>query len=81
MVVSVIVILIPGAPLIKITIWTQVLNAVLLPVVLLSMIRMINNKKIMGTHVNNVFQNAVGWSTTLILIGLTLLLVFSPLLK
>jgi len=81
MVLSVIIILIPGAPLIKITIWTQVLNAVLLPVVLLSMIRMINNKKIMGKHVNNLFQNAVGWSTTLILIVLTLLLVASPLLK
>jgi Mn2+/Fe2+ NRAMP family transporter len=81
MVLSVIIILIPGAPLIKITIWTQVLNAVLLPVVLVSMIRMINNKKIMGKHVNNLFQNAVGWSTTLILIVLTLLLVASPLLK
>jgi Mn2+/Fe2+ NRAMP family transporter len=71
MVISILIILIPGAPLIGITIWSQVLNAVLLPVVLVSMIRMVNNKKIMGTHVNNAVQNAVGWASTVILIILT----------
>jgi NRAMP (natural resistance-associated macrophage protein)-like metal ion transporter len=77
--IAVVVILIPGAPLIKITIWTQVLNAMLLPVVLLSMIRMVNNRKIMGRHVNNVVQNAVGWSTTIVLIALTAVLLVSQL--
>ncbi|MHB9155892.1 MAG: Nramp family divalent metal transporter [Endomicrobiales bacterium] len=75
---GVFIILLPNAPLIAITIWTQVLNAVLLPAVLISMILMVNNRRIMGPHVNNFFQNAVGWATTVVLVALTSLLVLSP---
>lgn len=81
MVVSVLIILIPGAPLIAITIWAQVANAILLPVVLISMILMVNNKKIMGEYVNNAAQNAVGWTTTIVLVLLTVMLVAEPLFK
>jgi len=77
-VIAVIIILIPNAPLITITIWSQVINAILLPVVLISMILMVNRPKIMGEHVNNRFQNIVGWTTTVVLIILTILLVVSP---
>ncbi|MFH0827696.1 MAG: Nramp family divalent metal transporter [Candidatus Omnitrophota bacterium] len=80
-IISVVIILLPNAPLIAITIWTQVINAMLLPAVLLSMIILINNKRIMGPYVNNLFQNTVGWSTTLILIAMTAMLVISPLLS
>ena len=76
--IAVVIILIPNAPLISITIWSQIINAMLLPVVLISMISMVNNKKIMGEYTNNRFQNAVGWSTTIILIMLTFMLVASP---
>jgi Mn2+/Fe2+ NRAMP family transporter len=69
------IILIPNAPLITITIWSQVLNAMLLPVVLISMIRMVNNKRIMGQYTNNALQNSVAWSTIVILVALTILLV------
>jgi len=78
---SVAIILIPGAPLIKITIWSQIINAMLLPVVLISMILMVNNPKIMGVHVNNKLQNSIGWATTIILVLLTVLMVVSPLLS
>ncbi len=85
MTIAVIIILLPGAPLIAITIWTQIVNAMLLPVVLISMILMVNNKKIMGTYVNGPFQNIVGWTTTVVLIALTIGLIlpplFSPLLR
>lgn len=77
-VISGIIILIPNAPLIGITIWTQVINAMLLPVVLISMILMVNNRKIMGAYINNKFQNTVGWLTTIILIMLTAMLIVSP---
>jgi len=80
MIISLLIILIPGAPLIGITIWSQVLNAVLLPIVIISMIKMVNKRKIMGTHVNNKFQNAVGWSTSVVLIGLTAALLVSQLI-
>ncbi|MCX5707531.1 MAG: Nramp family divalent metal transporter [Candidatus Omnitrophica bacterium] len=81
MAIAVIIILLPNAPLIAITIWSQVLNAMLLPVVLMSMILMVNNKRIMGSHVNNWFQNTVGWATTVILIVMTAMLVISPLVS
>ena len=74
MTVAVLIILAPNAPLISITIWSQVINAMLLPVVLFSMMRMVNNPKIMGPHVNNRFQNVVGWAGTLVLVGLTAVL-------
>jgi NRAMP (natural resistance-associated macrophage protein)-like metal ion transporter len=79
--VAVLIILIPGAPLIGITIWSQVLNAVMLPAVLIFMIKMVNNPKIMGTHVNNRFQNVVGWSSTTILVALTAVLLVTQLVE
>ena len=78
LVISAIIILIPDAPLIQISIWSQVLNGILLPVVLVSMILLINNKKIMGTYVNKPFQNIIGWGTVIILTGLSLLLLILP---
>ena len=78
MITAVVIILLPNAPLITITIWTQIINAILLPVVLVSMIAMVNDKEIMGTFVNTPFQNTVGWTTVIVLIGLTVLLFVSP---
>jgi Mn2+/Fe2+ NRAMP family transporter len=71
------IILIPGAPLIAITIWTQVLNAILLPIVLVCMMLIINNKEIMEQYTNNRLQNVIGWSTTIILIILSIFLLIS----
>jgi len=79
LIVSVIIILIPNAPLIQISIWTQVLNGILLPVVLVSMILLINNKKIMGTYVNKPLQNLIGWGAVIVLTGLSLMLIILPL--
>ena len=81
LVLAVVIILIPGAPLILITIWTQVLNAILLPVVLICMIIMVNNEKIMGEHINNRFQNTVGLVTTIILIVMSAMLLLYPLIN
>jgi NRAMP (natural resistance-associated macrophage protein)-like metal ion transporter len=71
------IILIPGAPLISITIWTQVLNAILLPIVLICMMIIVNNKEIMEQYTNNKLQNIIGWATTVILILLSSFLLFS----
>ncbi len=78
LIISALIILIPGAPLIKISIWSQVLNGILLPVVLVSMMLLINNKKIMGSYVNNLTQNVIGWSAVILLIGLSLILLVIP---
>jgi len=65
------IILIPNAPLILITLWSQVANGLLLPVVLVCMILLVNNKDIMGEYVNKPFNNIVGWGTVIILILLS----------
>jgi Mn2+/Fe2+ NRAMP family transporter len=81
LVISAVIILIPSAPLIQISLWSQVLNGLLLPVVLVCMILLVNNRKIMGEYVNKPLNNLVGWGTVIILVGLSLLLLFMPLLN
>jgi Mn2+/Fe2+ NRAMP family transporter len=79
LIVSAIIILIPNAPLIPISIWSQVINGILLPVVLLCMMLLINKKKIMGAYVNKSATNIIGWSAVVILIGLSAALLILPL--
>jgi len=71
------IILFPNAPLILITLWTQVANGVLLPVVLICMILIVNNKEVMGKYVNKPFNNIVGWATIIILVGLSVTLLIT----
>jgi len=78
LVISSIIILIPNAPLIDISIWSQVLNGILLPVVLVSMILLINNKKIMGNYINKPVQNIIGWGAVGILVVLSAALLILP---
>ena len=66
------VVLLPGAPLLGIIFWSQVLNGALLPVVLVFMLLLINNKTLMGTYTNGVLFNIIAWATVLIVGGLTL---------
>ena len=80
-VIGVVIILMPQAPLIAITIWTQIINGMLLPVVLICMMLMVNNREIMGKYVNNILKNVIGWTTITILISLTAILTFSPIIK
>jgi Mn2+/Fe2+ NRAMP family transporter len=71
------VILLPNAPLIAITIWTQVLNAILLPIVLVCMMIIVNKTEIMGDYTNKRYQNIIGWSTSILLIILSAVLLIS----
>jgi len=81
LVVSAMIILIPGAPLIKISLWSQVVNGILLPVVLISMMLLINNRKIMGAYVNKKLPNLIGWSAVIILVFLSLTLLVLPVIS
>jgi NRAMP (natural resistance-associated macrophage protein)-like metal ion transporter len=80
LVISALIILIPDAPLIPITLWSQVVNGILLPVVLISMMILVNKKKIMGIYVNGRTTNIIGWSAVVILVGLSAALILMPLL-
>jgi NRAMP (natural resistance-associated macrophage protein)-like metal ion transporter len=81
LIISAIIILIPNAPLIQISIWSQVINGVLLPVVLVSMILLINNKKIMGIYVNKPLQNVIGWTAVVVLVTLSITLIVLPIIN
>ena len=72
------IILIPNAPLIAISLWTQVINGMLLPVVLVCMILLVNNKKIMGEYVNKPINNIIGWGAVTVLVVLSLVLLLMP---
>jgi len=79
--IAAIIILMPNAPLIKISLWSQVLNGLLLPVVLICMILLVNKKEIMGEYVNKPINNIIGWFTISVLVGLSLLLLIMPFFK
>jgi NRAMP (natural resistance-associated macrophage protein)-like metal ion transporter len=70
-------ILFPRAPLVSIMFWSQTLNGLLLPLVLLVMLKLINDPEIMGRHVNSVTFNLVAWGTAAVMIALSLLLLFT----
>jgi NRAMP (natural resistance-associated macrophage protein)-like metal ion transporter len=72
-------ILLPRAPLVAIMYWSQTLNGLLLPLVLLVMLKLINDPEIMGRHVNTVPFNLVAWGTAAVMIGLSLLLLVASL--
>src|SRR5215468_1319496 len=65
------VVMIPGLPLVKIAVLSQVVNGVVLPFVLIFMLLLINKKDLMGEYVNRPLFNIVAWATTVIMIGLT----------
>jgi NRAMP (natural resistance-associated macrophage protein)-like metal ion transporter len=65
-------ILIPGAPLIEIMLMSQVINGILLPFVLVFILLLVNNRELMGEHVNGRLYNGLSWLSVLILIALTL---------
>jgi Mn2+/Fe2+ NRAMP family transporter len=73
------VVLIPGLPLIKIAVLTQVVNGAVLPFVLIFMVLLINKKELMGEFVNRTTFNVIAWGTTVIMIGLTVFYVFGQL--
>jgi NRAMP (natural resistance-associated macrophage protein)-like metal ion transporter len=56
-------VLTPGAPLLATIFYSQVLNGILLPIVLVLMLLLINNRALMGTYVNNHAFNAIAWAT------------------
>ena len=74
------IILLPNVPLIKIMYYSQVINGILLPFVLIFMLLLINDKRIMGDYVNGRLMNIVSWTTVVILIGLSITMVVSSLL-
>src|SRR5216684_2734228 len=66
------VLVIPSDQLVKIVIWSQVLNGVVLPFVLIFMLILINKKELMGEYTNTRLFNIIAWATTVIVVALSL---------
>ena len=70
------VVLLPGFNIVSTAILSQVLNGLLLPVILYFMLKLVNNKELMGEHTNSRWYNLVAWSTAVIVVGLSCALVW-----
>ncbi len=69
------VILIPGFPLVDMILFSQVINGVLLPFVLIFMVLLVNRPGLMKEWTNSRGYNIVAWVAVAVMIGLTLALV------
>ncbi len=65
------VVLIPRLPLLKLILFSNIANGILLPFVVVYMLLLVNRPRLMGTFKNKPWQNAVAWSTAVIMITLT----------
>jgi Mn2+/Fe2+ NRAMP family transporter len=74
------VVLIPRLPLLKFILFSQVANGILLPFILVYMLLLVNRPRLMGTFKNKPWQNAVAWTTAIIMIVLTGALVYNTVL-
>jgi NRAMP (natural resistance-associated macrophage protein)-like metal ion transporter len=70
------IILYPDVPLIPIMYFSQVINGMVLPFILIFILLLINDKKLMMQHTNGPIFNIIAWVTTIVLIGFTLILFF-----
>src|SRR5215469_16230130 len=60
------VVLIPDFPLVQFSIFSQALNGILLPIIIVFMLLLINRTDLMGTHVNSHWFNAAAWLTAIV---------------
>jgi Mn2+/Fe2+ NRAMP family transporter len=79
-VLGVLVTLIPGLPLLQVLLITQLINALALPFVLFSVLKLVNNRDVMGEHRNGVVYNAIAWVTTIVVSLLSLAILINTVL-
>jgi NRAMP (natural resistance-associated macrophage protein)-like metal ion transporter len=72
-------VLIPGLPLVQVMFMAQVVNALLLPFVLVFVMVLASDKKLMGPLVSGRFLQVVGWTGTGLLVLLSITLAWSSL--
>jgi Mn2+/Fe2+ NRAMP family transporter len=65
------IILLPKVPLFPVMYISQIINGLVLPVIMVIMLILINNKKLMGEYTNKKFYNILSWSTVAVLAALS----------
>ena len=71
--------MIPHLPLVHVMLLSQDVNGILLPIILIYVLKIINDRSIMGDHVNGRVYNGVAWTFSIALIALTAVLILSTL--
>jgi NRAMP (natural resistance-associated macrophage protein)-like metal ion transporter len=71
------VVLIPHLPLLKVILFSQVANGVLLPFLLIFMLLLVNRKELMGEYRNSRLANVIAWGTSIIIMILTIAMVWT----
>ncbi len=76
-VLGVLITLIPGLPIIQVLIVLQDLNAAMLPILLVFIILLVNNRRLLGRRVNSLGLNIIAWATAVVITILVVLLLLS----
>ena len=72
-------VLMPGINLMNQMLLAQVINGILLPVLLIFMLLLVNDRRLMGTHTSGRIYNLLSWFMVIVVIGLTAVLLVMPL--
>jgi Mn2+/Fe2+ NRAMP family transporter len=67
--------IVPNLPLFRVLLVTQVINGLLLPFILFAVLRLVNNRELMGRHVNGPLYNIAAWLTAILVTILSLLFI------
>lgn len=78
---SVIIVLIPDMPLFQMMILSQTLNALLLPVILALVLRLANDRALMGNYRNSRLTNILAIAITLLIVFVTAILLLEPIIR
>jgi len=68
--------IVPNLPLFRVLLVTQVINGLLLPIVLFAILRLVNNRELMGNYVNGPLYNIAAWLTAILVTLVSLLFIF-----
>jgi Mn2+/Fe2+ NRAMP family transporter len=74
---AVVALILPAPALVSVLVGTQAVNGVILSVVLLFILRLVNNRRLMGRDANGPIFNVIAWASAAVLILLSALLVIA----
>ena len=72
--ISAAVVLIPNVNLMGIMLFSQLVNGILLPVLLVYLVKIANMRHVMGRHGNGPVFNVLSWATIVVVVVLTVIL-------
>ncbi len=76
---GVLIAIIPGLPIFQVLVLLQDLNAAMLPILLVFIILLVNNRRLMGRRVNNLAFNIISWATVVLVTILIILFLLNQL--